>query len=292
MIITQLHGGLGNQLFQYAAGRAVALRTGSLLKLDLSRLGRAYQRPYQLDLFRLEIPAATQKELPFAFRQPYWSQSKRRLIAHLPRRAVEVLSRRPAVIREAGFRFDPQVTLLTGDVYLVGFWQSYRYFEDVAEVIRTDLALSATDAGVDPAAADEVAREGSVSLHVRRQDYVNHPAMRPLDPSYYRRALEMVAATADVRHVYVFSDDIGWALRELSIDLPVTFVSETQSRTARADFFLMSRCHHHVIANSSFSWWAAWLGADRVGVVVSPRDWFRDPAVDTSDLRPPSWHVV
>lgn len=292
MIITQLHGGLGNQLFQYAAGRALALRTGSALKLDLSRLGRAYQRPYQLGVFHLDAPAATKREIPFAYRRPYWSRTKRRLVARLPRRIVEGLSRSPASVRESGFRFDPTVTRVTGDAYLVGFWQSYLYFDDAVAQIRADLSLSAADAGADPGVADEVSRRGSVSLHVRRRDYVDHPVMSALTPAYYHRALQLLMSTTEVRHIYVFSDDIGWARRELGIGLPMTYISEVESRTAETDFFLMSRCHHHVTANSSFSWWAAWLGANTGGVVVSPRDWFRDPTVDTSDLRPPGWYVV
>lgn len=292
MIITQLHGGLGNQLFQYAAGRAIALRTGSPLKLDVSRLGRAYQRPFQLDVFDLDAAPAREAEIPFAFRQPFWSARRRRLMAHLPSPIMDLLSRHPAVVRETGFRFDPSVARMTGDAYLVGFWQSYRYFEDVADAIREDLALSAADVGAEPSMTEEVHAEGSVSLHVRRQDYVHHPVMASLTPAYYVQALTSVAAATEVRHVYVFSDDIDWARRELPAVFPTTFVSRLQSSSAESDFFLMSRCHHHVIANSSFSWWAAWLGADRCGVVVSPRDWFRDRSVDTADLRPPGWLTV
>jgi hypothetical protein len=202
------------------------------------------------------------------------------------------VSDRPRVVRERTFAFDEAVTHASGDVYLVGFWQSPKYFEDVADVIRSDLALSPQRAGVTPDLASEMRQDGTVSVHVRRGDYVTHPLLSPCPSAYYRSALKAVANSTPVRTVYVFSDDIEWARRELDLGIRSVFVTGAQSRSDISDFYLMSQCHHHVIANSSFSWWAAWLGEWRDGVVVSPGRWFNDPAIDTRDLRPAAWLAV
>ena len=296
MVIVRLGGGLGNQLFQYATGRALALRTGTELRLDLGLFGKGAYRPYSLGVFDLEAEPASPDALPFEFRQWHRSALTRRLYSRLPRRLIIRRQNGPRVIREKGFAFDESVTHASGDVYLVGFWQSPKYFEDAAAVIRSDLALTSQRVGASVPLTDDVRQEGTVSVHVRRGDYVSHPANtgRYVDcsPQYYEHALELLSARVEVRSVYVFSDDIEWAKTELQFAIPTVFASEPSSRSDIADFFLMSQCEHHVIANSTFSWWAAWLGRRPDGLVVAPSGWFTDAARDTGDLYPVEWFVV
>lgn len=292
MVIVQLEGGLGNQLFQYAAGHALALRTHTELRLDLGQLGDGRYRPYRLGIFDLEARPARKGEIPFEFRQPHRSPLARKVVGRLPRRLLEQLGGGPRVVRESGFAFHDSVVRVTGDVYLVGFWQSPRYFEDAAEVIRSDLALSPGRVGVRADLAAEVGQNGTVSVHVRRGDYVSHALMSPCSVAYYERALELLATRVQLRRVYVFSDDIAWARKELQFAAPTIFVSAPDGRSDMADFFLMGLCQHHVIANSSFSWWAAWLGRHLHGYVVSPSRWFNDATIDIRDLRPADWLVV
>jgi len=292
MVIVQLQGGLGNQLFQYAAGRALALRTQTELRLDLGQLGDGAYRPYRLGIFDLEARPARRSEVPFEFRQPHRSPFARRIFGRLPQRFLEQIAVGPRVVRENSFAFDESVARATGDVYLVGFWQSPRYFEDAVHVIRSDLELSPQRVDVRASLAAEVSQHGTVSVHVRRGDYVSSPLMSACSAAYYERALELLATRVVVRKVYVFSDDIEWARKELRLAAPTVFVSESDAGSDIADFFLMSQCQHHVIANSSFSWWAAWLGRHLDGHVVSPLRWFNDATVDTRDLRPADWLVV
>ena len=291
MVVVQLQGGLGNQLFQYAAGRALALRTRSSLLLDISQVGKGRYRPYRLDVFNLDAQPARKRDVPFEFRLPHRSPLARKVFARLPQRLPTHAALGPKIVREKGFAFDESVAGSTGDVYLVGFWQSPRYFEDATDAIRADLALTPQSAGVEPMLAAKLQREGTVSVHVRRGDYVDNPLFSPCSADYYRQALELLADGITLSAAYVFSDDIEWARREVRFTVPTVFMSEVHTDSDIADFYLMSQCHHHVIANSSFSWWAAWLG-DGSGCVVSPRRWFDDTAMDTRDLRPAHWLVL
>jgi hypothetical protein len=292
MIVVQLRGGLGNQLFQYATGRALALKTGSELRLDLGQLRTERYRPFRLACFRLAARPARKRDVPFEFRQPYRSRAARKVVERLPPRIVRSLPGGPRVIRENRGAPHNALAPVRDDVYLVGFWQSPRYFEDAEATIRADLSLTAERVGVSADLANQVGEEGTVSVHVRRGDYVGNPFFSPCSADYYRHALELLASRVEVRKVYVFSDDIGWARQELDFQTPTVFASESMSDSDMGDFFLMSRCQHHIIANSSFSWWAAWLGRRPHGQVVAPAHWFNDPAADDGTLRPPGWLVV
>ena len=280
-------------MFQYAAGKALAVRTGGELKLDLGNCAPGAYRPYRLDVFGVRAEPAHESEIPFEFRQ-----SRQRSLMHRARRRLRrLLLSQPAVgrhvIREMGFAFDDSVISASGDKYLVGYWQSPKYFEDAADVIRSDFALTADQVGVSAGVMSDLARDGTVSVHVRRGDYVTDPVSSSYhgvcSTKYYTDALELLSDRLDVRKVFVFSDDIEWARSELRFAAPTVLMSESGGASDIADFFLMSQCEHHVIANSSFSWWAAWLGRRRDGCVVSPRHWFTDSTIDTGDLRPPGW---
>lgn len=295
MVIVQLSGGLGNQLFQYAAGRAIALTTQSALKLDLSNCADGAYRPYRLGLFHIAAQLADRSEVPFEFRQTYRPSIVRKAYRKLPGR-LQPRRSGPRVIRETSFAFDESVMYAGEDVYLVGYWQSPKYFADAEDVIRSDLVLTPAEAGVGTSLASDVRRQGTVSVHVRRGDYVTSLETSAFhgvcSAQYYADALELLSAHAEVRTVYVVSDDIEWARTELRFATPTVFVNDPGDGSDIRDFFLMSQCEHHIIANSSFSWWAAWLGRHPDGIVVSPRQWFTDATIDTSDLRPADWLMV
>jgi hypothetical protein len=296
MVIVRLAGGLGNQLFQYATGRALAYRLQTTLKLDLGDYGDRVYRPYGLEVFSLPAEPARMRDVPLEFRLAHLSGPMRRVCQRVPRQLL--VGRRAAskVIREKSTGFDRSVLEVIGDVYLVGFWQSPKYFEDVASVIRADLALSPERAGAAEDITAEVRQQGTVSVHVRRGDYVTDPVISSrhgtCSPGYYANALEWLSSRIEVKRVFVFSDDIEWARNELKFASPTVFVTEPGEDSVIRDFFLMSQCEHHVIANSTFSWWAAWLRRNPDGCVVVPGRWFSDTTVDTRDLYPTGWAVL
>ena len=283
-IVVALNGGLGNQMFQYAAGRALALRTGASLVLDLRPLLQLGQRAYGLDAFRLgAAPALITGGAP-PTRVGRWKRWLRRLTGG------------EQTLREASFAYDGRIHGARAPTRLEGYFQSERYFEDAAEAIRADFSPRGDDRErMDGLAARLLPPGPKLSLHVRRGDYTNPATMAVhglMGPDYYDRAFRLVTERAGRVVVCVFTDDPAWVRANLELPSDSVFVSE-HTGSAVEDLMLMSRCSHHITANSSFSWWGAWLNPNPEKIVVTPERWFQPAAgMDTRDLRPPGWVSV
>ena len=285
MVITRLSGGLGNQMFQYAAGKRLATRLGVGYRLDLSlfeTLQCATPRRYALDVFALDDPIASPEEV-----RPF-----------LPRRGVRswldrLGGRRRTYYRERHFHFDPAVLELGGDVCLEGYWQSERYFADIAGLIREAFRFPEPRSGPNLELGRRIRDVVAVSVHVRRGDYVadetTHRWHGVCGIDYYRRAIEHIAERIERAEFFVFSDDPAWAQANLKFPTAVTFVDHNPPERGFEDMRLMSLCRHHIIANSSFSWWAAWLAVNGDKIVVAPRRWFATDELDASDVCPADW---
>lgn len=292
MICVRLEGGLGNQLFQYATGRALALRHGCELLLDTSTLQRRNRRvtPRQLELQRFGYIGrlVTPREsllLPWLHRMAPFSHWLSPWHTYV----------------ERGAAFNAAFESLPDHTYLVGYWQSFRYFSDIAEQLFTELEPVDALSDASLVVAEELDSTNSVALHVRRGDYVSlgsaasfHGA---LPPSYYEAALTRVNEHVGGRRVFVFSDDPEWCRMNLPLDDRATFVTHNAGPDAWQDLVLMSRCRHHVIANSSFSWWGAWLADQRWAatqrLVIAPERWFNGQSVQNlGDRFPPHWEVL
>ncbi|MFZ4499973.1 MAG: alpha-1,2-fucosyltransferase [Minisyncoccia bacterium] len=289
MIITRLQGGLGNQMFQYAVGRAVAIKNSTTLGLDLEylldrtpRKGFTF-RNYDLDLFSVETEIVQQANIPFFYKS--FGFGKVSLLLNKLRDKVL-----PALGKEKRFAFDEKVFSLGPDAYLYGYWQSYKYFESIAETIRKDftprLALPENIENL----KKEIESKNSVCIHVRRGDYVGNSVHEVVSNLYYSQALEAMKEKVSIEHLYVFSDDIAWCRDNLSFPYSTTYVgNEYSGERSIGHFALMRACKHFIIPNSSFSWWAAWLAKAPNKVVIAPQQWFVDTSIDTSDLIPPEW---
>ncbi len=300
MIIVNLKGGLGNQMFQYACGRALSLRMkergeDGTLKLDATGFDRITSgetvRTFDLRSFNVDAPLASADEI-LRIKYPFGSISKAwRLF-------------KAKVLRKFYINFDPAVLDRRGDVYLDGFWQTEDYFKDFEKAIRDDFTLAKPPGATARDWFKAITENhNAVSLHVRRGDYVSDKATGEhhgtCDAKYYERALMDVAEKMDDRarvrgvlavpSLYVFSDDIEWARRNLSFPCPTAFVS-SPDMTPAEEMALMSACQHHIIANSTFSWWGAWLGQNPEKIVVAPKRWANEHNDDWyKDLIPPSW---
>jgi len=246
----ELLGGLGNQLFQYAAARALSLRAGTRLLLDASAIGSSHTpRQYALD--------------PFAIAGEIVHNA-----ADLPPGLVDY--------RESGMPFDERVPTIPRGTRLRGFFQSEIYFRDASATLRTDLKPRRPLSALAEASLGKIrAAAGAIAIQVRRGDVANDPVVRAMfgicEEDYYRRAMTIVAALgAGGCQAFVFSGNRTAAAALLREVTPFTLV-ETQEDWE--DLVLMSACQHHVIANSTFGWWGAWL-ADGDGVLVAPRRWF------------------
>ena len=291
-VITRLMGGLGNQMFQYAAGKALATRLAVPLLVDRSFLddpasGTTTRRELELDAFRL----------PLEFAGPAEVNSLRRAHDQRIHRLANRLA--PAIIKDRVFRergtgFDPAFTKLRGPVFLEGYWQNEQYFNSIADELRTDLfvprsAPSARNAEL----LTSIQGATSASLHVRRGDYISDPNANSFhgvcSVDYYMAGAKELAAEKGVDHFFLFSDDPDWVKANIKLPYPTTHVAHNTGRDNHWDLFLMKHCAHHIIANSSFSWWGAWLNAFPGKVVIAPKRWFQGSDAPASDILPATW---
>ena len=201
------------------------------------------------------------------------------------------------VFREKGFAFDPNIQEIQGDVYLEGYWQSERYFVEVAELIQNEFTMKEPFGEVSATMADLMAQRESVSIHIRRGDYVSSPSTNRFHGlcsfEYYFDAVARMAKTIHEPHFFVFSDDPEWGARKPgTLRYPTSFISHNGPIKDYEDLCLLARCKHHIIANSSFSWWGAWLSPNPDKIIFAPRKWFNDNTIDTRDLIPTSWIAI
>jgi len=289
MIIVNLMGGLGNQMFQYAAGRSLSLRHQTALKLDLSFLEGDQTgntpRTFELDRFNISAQKASPREVS--------QMSGRQLpVRDRLRNRFFKAGIKGTLFREKQFNVHPEFFLLPDNVYLDGYWQSESYFLEYNEILREEFTLKTPLSGRCLGLADEIQSVNAVSMHIRRGDYVSDPITRAAhhvcDLDYYRRAEEEISKSVRAPHFFVFSDDPDWVAANLKLRYPTRFVSHNQGM-AHKDLRLMSLCRHHILANSSFSWWGAWLNPRPDKIVCSPGKWFNEWQADTSDLIPDAW---
>lgn len=286
MIAIRIYGGLGNQMFQYAAGRALALRHGVPLKLDLRWMRRYRNQP--LLITRLPIQKT---ELNWHERLAYTGFPFPRHPPYPFFRWVPYFWHR--VYMERSYGFEDRFTRLGPDHFLFGRFQSYRYFSGYESVLRDDFRHQLNPALYDEAVIEMVRKPNAVAVQFRRGDYVTDAAtgryigVCPMD--YYRRAAEIVCKRINSPQFLVFSDDIEWCRRNVDLDGAV-FV-ERKNGTAVDDMALAAQCRHIILANSTFSWWCAWLRAVGDGITIAPERWFRDELLnqETSELCPSSW---
>jgi len=290
-IVSNLIGGLGNQLFQFACGQALAWRTGQPLALALDLFeGYRLHQGYELSrAFAVDLPRATPAQLASllgTLSQPL----VRRLVARLaPGRRCGGR----AWLEPADGRFMPAVLSASGRAYLHGYWQSEHYFEDAAVPLRAMLRFRQPPSATNADWLTRIAGCTAISLHLRRGDYVSNPKNQRIyavcPPAYYRDAMDRLLALHPQANFFVFSDEMPWA-REVLADRrePMHFVNHNRGVDSWNDMRLMAHCQHHVIANSSFSWWGAWLGQRPGQVVVAPQRWFVDSARG-ADIVPARW---
>lgn len=275
-LIAQLSGGLGNQMFQYAAARALALRTGMELKLDVLsgfRHDEAYKRQYLLGCYKVKAGVASGLE-SFAFPG---SRTFRKILRAMNRRL-------PVDMRfyleekdfmEAVHVFDPQVLATSRRrlLFMEGVWQCPLYFEDSSQIIRDEFVLAGQVDELTLKEAELIRRGPSVAVGVRSYREVPLESRHfhvPLGKTYFNTAVNMIRdRVSDVRFI-VFSDSRDWAVNVLPPDLPFYFVEDRSYGKTPEKLWLMSLCDHFVISNSSFDWWGAWLGTKCDKIVIAP----------------------
>ena len=276
IVIPRIFGGLGNQLFCYAAARRLALVNHAELVLDdVSGFERdTYQRHYQLDHFNIPSRKAsyTERLEPFSrLRRYFYRQSNQ----HLPFESRTYLS-------QEGIDFDPRLLHIKphGKLYLEGYWQSEDYFKDIETTIRQDLQITPPTDAINRAMAAQIRRCVAVVVHVRFFDDPHETGINNATIDYYSRAVKTMESRVCNAHYFVFSDQPQAARQRIPLpDNRITLISHNPGDlNAYADLWLMTQCQHFIIANSTFSWWGAWLADYPDKQVIAPG--FKDLAND------------
>ncbi len=290
MIVSNLIGGLGNQLFQYAFGFAQAARHGVELRVatDLFtgyRLHQGYELTRVFAVQPRQASASDLQTLLGAWRHPVLRRALSRWAPGLWRAGMAAFEPAPG--------WWPDTGRLGAQAYVHGYWQSERYFAEQACALRRSLQFRHAPSPDNERWLDRIGKGTSVSVHIRGGDYLSNAQNRRIyaacGPAYYRAALDHLRAACDGARFFVFSDDVAWARHCLADRLDaVEIVDHNRGGESWNDLRLMSHCQHHVIANSSFSWWAAWLGERPGKTIIAPRQWYLAPGKDT-DLVPERW---
>lgn len=270
MIISQLQGGMGNQMFQYAAGRSLAYKLNSNFLIDLSWYRNIKEgetvRTYSLDCFAANIVTA----------QPWQLFLNQKLFG---KRYVE-----------KALTFDPELLNQKGSIYLTGYWQCEKYFKRIKDVVLSDFAFVAKPSLDTNEFLEKISSTNAISVHLRRGDYASSTKTQKfhglLGEEYYVEAAKQIKRFVKNPIFYIFSDEPKWVKRNFLIDKRQVVI-DGHDRAEWEDMFLMSKCRHHIIANSTYSWWGAWLSPNKTKKVITPKQWFNSGV--KTDIIPDNW---
>jgi hypothetical protein len=297
LIIVRLEGGLGNQMFQYATAKHLSLIQHTDLKVDPSAFNKtiykesATWRGFQLSVFKLNVDTATDEEMKTVKNSTpdFFEQLKYRLL----RVKTVPYYRKNELYESTPFRFDSNILKAGKNTHLTGYWQSPNYFEAIRQNLLNEFTLrEKPDKNTYPL-IDQLQQQNSVSIHIRRGDYVSNPEYLKIHGlcslEYYRAAIDYICSKVTYPVFYFFSDDMQWVKENLKTEYPAVYVSGTPEGKDHYEMHLMSLCKHNIIANSSFSWWGAWLNRNEHKTVIAPKQWMGDAGIDTTDLIPENW---
>jgi len=291
MIISELCGGLGNQMFQYAFSRAMSLKYGKKLKITYTTLpGQSIHNGFELSkVFSLDVDIATFNDIRKVLDLFHTSSVFRKIVSN---RQYCFFRHKFFVTEQELYRFSDEV-FSNSDLFLSGYWQSENFFLDFQDVIRKDFSFSDCNDDRTLGYLNKIKRGLSLSIHVRRGDYISNIKAASVHGvcsiDYYKKAFSIISKKFPEINVFMFSDDLDWVESTYRSIIPNMTIVENIGSSSFKDMYLMSNCHHHIIANSSFSWWGAWLNPSRDKSVIAPKNWFVSPDKNIKDLLPDYW---
>ena len=286
------NGGLGNQMFQYAAAKSLALRLKTDLVIDLSFLHlhghKSWCRRYELDIFDIKAPVRNKTfkgvfscRLKEIFEKLRWNKEKLLLFG--------------LFADPCAFVYDSRFERLKNETALLGYFQNERYFQDYLEEIRRDFTFVLQMNEQNQAIANQISACNSVSLHIRRGDYISDKnaaqTFANLSLDYYYAAMDYIRQRIENPQFFVFTDDVEWVKAQFN-DTSLCYMDINSGKNSYNDMRLMSLCKHNIIANSSFSWWGAYLNNNSEKIVIAPKNWYREEKINTpaiSNLIPKQW---
>jgi hypothetical protein len=288
MIISRLTGGLGNQMFQYAIARSLSIRNKCNFKIDTTEFDLyTHHNGYQLNCFEKKFPIASISEIS-NYKNTYsiYSRIMNKFNIRIGQHYKEVLF----------YRLDPEIYNLTDNFYLDGYWQNQKYFIDIAKILSEDFTFTSNISSENLVHLDRIFSTNSVSIHIRRGDYISNAAFSKvhnvLELDYYKKAISLVESKISNPFYFIFSDDPKWAFDNFNYLPNKILINNNSGINSYEDMRLMKHCKHNIIANSSFSWWGAWLNIYDLKIVVAPKKWLKVSNIDTSDLIPAAWTQI
>ena len=287
MIIVKFIGGLGNQMFQYAFYRFLKGKYENV-KADITDFfSYELHNGYELErIFNFKVDKANFYEI-----LQLRDENRKGIFFKIKRK---IFGKKSSHIKQEDFNF----TLLSKkqDLYLDGTWGGEKYFKDIEGIIRKEFTIKFTPDKQNQSIMDQISDCDSISIHVRRGDHVNHKLHGACSMEYYKNAIEKLMEDINKPHFFIFSDDPQWTKKNIKLSFPTTYVNINDTEKGYEDLRLMSSCKHNIIANSTFSWWGAWLNNNPEKIVIAPEKWFTDPLrnakVNFEDLYPKKWIIL
>ena len=286
-MIIWFSGGLGNHMFQYALYRT-AQSLGYDVKADLSFYdNKECHNGYELErIFNIRLNKCTaQESSKFVDRMDYFSRVIRKL------GATSFGIRENKIIENYSKHIDDLLDVKNKNKYLQGYWQSEKYFKSIESTLKQEFVFPKLIDNKNEEVAQSIKNSNSASIHVRRGDYLSHSIYYALGESnYYNNAINYLLNECASINFYIFSDDIDWCRTNLNLPINTVYIDWNKNQDSYIDMQLMSMCKYNIIANSSFSWWGAFLNKNKEKIVVAPQNWFaEDSGYDASLIVPEDW---
>ncbi len=292
MIKVQITGGIGNQMFQYAIGRKLSLINKDELELDTLSLNHKIKlseffsfRKYRLGVFNIHARISfISRHNKFLF-----LNNALYIVQKIALKLASIFLKDYIIKEKKPYTYDASLLQKRKYAYLIGYFQTEKYFKDIRNILLEDFSVK------EPLSEEALNWEKltkdtlSVSLHVRRGDYVTNPHHVLQNLEYYHRALEVIEKRIDSNFtLFIFSDNIEWVKENFKTSHSTYYVSSSALEDYE-EIYIMSKCGHNIIANSSFSWWGAWLNENSEKIVIAPSDWITDEKISVNDVCPDDW---
>ena len=296
MIIVGIKNGLGNQMFQYAFGKILEWRYKVSIQFDIMAEDFISGMRTDMEIFKIEDFQVADKKMVNGFKPFSVAKYKieKKYLAYAYFKLRRIFQSKKLVTERLPSQFIPIINHLdlSQDYYFMGHWMNLRYYEGYEDRIKTlfalkDISFYSTEIAMEIATSPYT----TISLHIRRGDYLTADFIEVVGMYYYRQALAIMLENVENPFLYIFTNDEKWVSTKFDPMLPYKIVNINFGADSYKDMMLMSLCHHNIIANSSFSWWGAWLNRHPDKIVIAPRKWYSDTQRNryVAEMVPKEW---
>lgn len=295
-VISNIFGGLGNQMFQYAFGLNFSKKINAKHKIDYSyNLSRTDFKSDDIvpiyDVFDIKVEFVSSEDIK-KFKSIDTKFSLNKYYYYIIHRYPKLFKPKYALINSDNYNYYMNNLSVTNDFYLTDYWQSEKYFLSIEKIIQDEFQFKKPIDSFNLKILKEILDTNSISIHIRGRDYVTTKRKKyfTCDLNYYRKSIQYIYERVEDPEFFIFSDDPVWAQKFLKIDQQHKFINgNSWNKNSYMDLLLMSTCKHNIIANSSFSWWAGWLNKNPHKIVVAPRKWMNINPNNYDDILPKKW---